>query len=103
MNASNLTLIQPGVSFESVINHPRPFKTYYYATKETDNGFHVRIGRASTDIGAIRAAVVNILIGKYQSADIYGADDIRRYLIRFNKGNLSIIGYFKHIPKYGSG
>lgn len=73
---------------------PRPFQTYYYSSKNFREDDWSRVGRASTGIGAIRAAVVNILRGRYKAADIYGAEGYRLYQVRLTKNQISIIGYF---------
>ena len=82
-----------------IVAHPRPFSTYYYSVKDPDakGVTHDRIGRASTDVGAIRAAVVNVLIGKYASADVYGVSGVRMYRIRSGRNCIEVLGYFKHL------
>lgn len=76
------------------VRRPRPFQTLYYRHAKFQYDDWTRVGRASSGIGAIRAAVVNVLRGKYKAADIYGDDGVRLYQIRMTTGKLFIIGYF---------
>lgn len=77
------------------VEHPRPIRTLYFDTrKPTDTTSHVRIGRASTQIGAIRAAVCNVLLGKYRAADIHNDAGVRLYRVRFSGRKLEVLGYF---------
>lgn len=79
-----------------IVTSPRPFRTYYYDRSEPDTKPEdwSRIGRAASDIGAIRAAVVKVITGVYRSADIYGENGIRKYRIRKGRTAVHILGYF---------
>lgn len=74
---------------------PRPFQTYYFGSRKPNPGEWSRIGRASSGIGAIRAAIVQILRGHHETADIFGEDGVRLYKIRQERGQITISGYFK--------
>ena len=79
-----------------VVQHPRLIRTFYYERTEPDTKPEdwARIGRAASDVGAIRAAVVRIITGQYRSADIYGEDGIRKYRIRKGRTTVHILGFF---------
>lgn len=79
----------------SKIAHPRPIQTYYFNVSDSSKQNEwARVGRAATHIGALRAAVCNVLIGKYKSADIYNDAGVRTYKVRRHGNKLSVIGYF---------
>lgn len=78
----------------SKVSHPRPFQTYYFSAVADEYTGWDRRSRAATPIGAIRAAVGNILLGKFKAADIYGEDSVRRYRLRLERNKLVITGYF---------
>ena len=74
----------------------RPFRTYYFHEKTTTNSTeYTRIGRAGSEVGAIRAAVVHLLTGRYGAADVYDLDGVRLFRIRKTANTLSVNGYFK--------
>lgn len=79
------------------IVHPRPFSTYYYTDSEPDSKGveYAKIGRAASDVGAIVAAVRNVLLGKYRSADVYGVSGVRLYRIRSGRNCIEVLGFFK--------
>jgi len=79
----------------SKIAHPRPIQTYYFNVSDpSKQNEWARVGRAATPIGALRAAVCNVLTGKYKSADIYNDIGIRTYKVRRKGNQLTVIGFF---------
>lgn len=75
----------------------RPFSTYYYGARDPDakGVTHDRIGRAASEVGAIVAAVRNVLLGKYRSADVYGVSGVRLFRIRSGRNSVEVLGHFK--------
>lgn len=80
-----------------IVAHPRPFSTYYYGARDPDakGVTHDRIGRAASEVGAIVAAVRNVLLGKYKSADVYGVSGVRLFRIRSGRNSIEVLGHFK--------
>lgn len=92
--AAVLKLVNPPKSKD----HPRPFRTLYFDTRKlTDRTEHVRIGRAGSQVGAIRAAVVNVITRKYGAADIHNDAGVRLYRVRFSGRKLEVLGYFHEL------
>lgn len=54
---------------------PRPFSTWYYAAAQEKPRNFIKIGHASTTVGAIRAAVSTVMKGAAQRVDVYDEDD----------------------------
>ncbi len=77
----------------------RPIQTYYYDTRLFAVDEWARIARAGSDVGALRGAVVRVMTGQYQAADVYGPDGVRRYQVRMERGNLVVHGRIKALKE----
>lgn len=77
------------------VTHPRPIQTYYFSGPNGSETDWTRKSRAATPIGALRAAITNMLLGRYGSADIYDEMGVRKYRIRMHGNKLMVIGWFK--------
>lgn len=78
-------------------SRPRPFATHYYEHHLAVVGEYSKVGRAATELGAIRAAVVNVLRGKYSRADIYQEDGYKLFSVVRIKNQLTVHGLFKQL------
>lgn len=74
--------------------HPRPFQTYYYRSCTDKPGDWSRIGRAATDVGAVRASVVRLLTGQYAKAVVHREDGVTMYTLIRKARRIEIIGLF---------
>jgi hypothetical protein len=86
--AAILKLVTP----VTTMPHPRPYSTYYYESLNHKEADYMRIGRACTIKGAIKAAIGRIIDGTCQAADIYGESGVRMYQIRAYKDRIVIHG-----------
>lgn len=50
----------------------RPFTTYYFHSRsDAEKEEYSRIGRAGSEVGALRAAIVRVFLGQYTQATVY--------------------------------
>lgn len=78
----------------TTVTHPRPFQTMYYKSANDKGMSWSRIGRASSKIGAIRAATVRLVTGQYMRAVIHGEEGQRLYTITRVGRKIEIFGLF---------
>lgn len=74
--------------------HPRPYQTMYYRSATCKIQDWTRVGRASSPVGAIRAAVVRIVTGQYYKAVIHGESGEVLYTLTRKGREIKIFGMF---------
>lgn len=74
--------------------HPRPFQTMYYRSATCKVQDWTRVGRASSGVGAIRAAVVRLVTGQYYKAIIHGESGEVLYTLTRKGSEIKIFGMF---------
>lgn len=87
---TNLKLVH---SATSAVN-PRPFRTFYYRGTHTKISDWSRVGHAGSPVGAIRAAVVKLVIGQYSKAIVHGEDGEVQYTITRSGQTIKVFGQF---------
>lgn len=75
--------------------HPRPYATHYYAAAGDNVKDWSRIGRASSPLGACRAAVTHLLRGRYEAAVVHGPGGEIMFRLRREKNSIQIFGLFR--------
>lgn len=75
-------------------DHPRPYQTHYYGSPLSKITDWSRISRASTPVGAIRAATVRIVMGQYRKAIVHGLDGEVLFTITRKGREIKIFGRF---------
>lgn len=69
----------------------RPYSTHYFTLANDREADTVSSGAASTEEGAIRAAIVRVFMGQYQKAVIYNRyTGVAVYHIRPGAGGISV-------------
>lgn len=79
--------------------HPRPFQTMYYGSANDKIGDYSRVGRAASNVGAIRAAVVRLVTGQYFKAVIHGESGEVLYTLTRKGREIKIFGLFMTLEK----
>lgn len=74
--------------------HPRPYQTMYYRGTSDKVHHWTRVGRASSKVGAIRAAVVRLVTGQYYKAIIHGESGEVLYTLTRKGSKIEIFGQF---------
>jgi len=74
--------------------HSRPYQTMYYGSNGSKATDWSRIGRASSEVGAIRAAVVRLVTGQYYKAVVHGEDGQVLYTLTRDRSAIKIFGQF---------
>lgn len=74
----------------SPVLHPRPYSTYYYGVRCAEDEWS-RIGRAGSERGAIRAAVMHLFDRTYHSAVVYDIDSVVVARIMRDRNTIKII------------
>ena len=78
--AKHLKLVKP------VQRAERPYGTDYYDSTHMRDSSYIRTGHASTEAGAIRAAVVRVFLGEYRMAVIHEEGAIIYTITRTARG-----------------
>lgn len=79
----------------NVVVHTRPYSTHYYESNNTTVEYWQRVGRAATPLGAVRAAVVRLLLGRSALAIVHGPAGEVMFRISRVGGNIRISGLFE--------
>lgn len=58
---------------EVKVFHPRPYRTFYYGIRCAESEWS-RIGRAASERGAVKAAIMKVYDRTYHSAVVYSED-----------------------------
>lgn len=88
--AANLKLV-----VNNPIRHPRPYTTMYYHSGRDLETAWARVGRASSPLGAVRAAAVQLLRGRYACAIVHGTGGEVQFRLRRTKNRIEILGWFE--------
>lgn len=79
------------------VPHPRPFQTMYYRSVTNKIQDWTRIGRASSNVGAIRAAIVRLVTGQYYKAVIHSESGEVMYTLIRRRNVIKICGLFMQL------
>lgn len=89
-----MTKLRLAVNNVAPVVQTRPYQTMYYGSAAAKIQDWSRIGRASTNVGAIRAAVVRLVTGQYYKAVIHGESGEVLYTMRRVGRKIEIFGMF---------
>ena len=89
-----MVALKLAVNNVAIAAHPRPYQTMYYGSSNSKITDWSRIGRASSKVGAIRAAVPRLVTGQYYMAVIHDEDGAVLYTMRRVGRKIDILGLF---------